>query len=441
MSAPQSSSAGAGWPLLAILGGYPVLWLLGLKLFAWPLMALLLAGWLVTHRARLRAPVGVGLWLLFIAWTLLSALTLTDVGRLASWGYREGFYLSATVVLVFLANVSPAELPTRRLTAAVSALFASAVVLGTLGLFIPDVEIPTLAEAVLPKSLTDIQFVSDQVRARFAGQAEFIGAVRPSVPFGYTNEWGAALGVMLPMVVYATHLIRSTFRRRLMWAIIAFSVVPIIVSVNRGLWVSVVVALLVVLSRAALARHVGVVVGVSAATLVGVVVVMATPLSDVIVHRFDRPNLGTRETLVSNALQLATDAPLFGHGAPVEIASLADANSVAVGTHGQLWTLLVSQGIPGMLFYLGFFAVALAMTWRVRGWAVWLWAAVVVSVVQVPFYNSLPMPLVLAMVALALLWREYDAQRSRALKARAARTDAGTGESVSEHALYEGLRR
>jgi O-antigen ligase len=222
------------------------------------------------------------------------------------------------------------------------------------------------------------------------------------------------MGVLLPLSIYGAHLVRRTWVRRLVWTLLAFSVVPIVISVNRGLWASVIVAMVVVTVRAALARRFALLGGVGAAAFVSGLLIAVTPLHDVIAHRLDRPNLSTRETLISGAIDLAQGSPLFGYGAPVESA-VADSNDVSVGTHGQVWTLLVSQGIPGAILYIGFFAVMLTLTWKLQGWALWPWAAIVVSLAQMPFYNALPVPLVLAMIAVALCWRENEALRSAAM--------------------------
>lgn len=406
MPAVRSSNLPIGWPLLAIIGGYPVAWLLGVKLFLWPLVGVLLMLWLLQNRGSLRAPAGIGLWFLFLSWTLLSAFTLTGIDQVASWGYREGFYLTATVILIFLVNVSPRELPTRRLAIAVLSLFAATVALGMVGILYPDFALPTPAEKVLPQALTNIQFLSDQFRAQLGAKAEFIGAVRPAAPYAYTNEWGAAMGVLVPLAIYSTHLLRTARMRKIMWGVLAFSTVPIVISVNRGLWASVIVALTVVALRAGLARRFAVLSTVGAAVTVVALLIVLTPLHDVIANRLARPNLSTRESLIGGALALTRESPLFGHGAPVEVSTLSDTNAVAVGTHGQLWTLLVAQGLPGALFYVGFFAVVLVATWQIQGWALWAWSAIVVSLVQMPFYNALPVPLVLAMIAVAICWRE-----------------------------------
>ena len=52
------------------------------------------------------------------------------------------------------------------------------------------------------------------------------------------------------------------------------------------------------------------------------------------------------------------DSPWFGYGAPQ--ANEENPNLPAVGTHGQLWTVLFSHGIPGAALYV-LFSVSLAV--------------------------------------------------------------------------------
>ena len=52
---------------------------------------------------------------------------------------------------------------------------------------------------------------------------------------------------------------------------------------------------------------------------------------------------------------------MLGFGTPVADEYLADSNSVSVGTHGQLWTLLVSNGYVATGLYLLFLVVVLVL--------------------------------------------------------------------------------
>jgi O-antigen ligase len=322
-----------------------------------------------------------------------------------AWGYRESLYLTALVVLLFCLNVTPREVPTWRFARAFSQLFTWTVILGTVALLVPNVNLTTPMELALPRSFRSIDFIASQVQANMGVVATAIDAVRPAAPYGYTNEWGAALGVLWPLAVYSTYYVRS--RRARLWVIgmLAFSIVPVIISVNRGLWISLIVALAVVALRAGIARHVKTTITALVVAAAAALVILLTPLADVISNRLVHENVSTRETLATGAIELTRQSPVFGFGAPQTV-SVANSNDVAVGTHGQIYTLLVSHGIPGTFFYIAFFLAALYVTRKVSGPAVWAWAAIVVCLVQLPFYNSIPVPLMLAMMALACCLRE-----------------------------------
>ena len=133
---------------------------------------------------------------------------------------------------------------------------------------------------------------------------------------------------------------------------------------------------------------------------------MASPLRDALLGRVARPNLGTRQTLVADAFDLVAQSPWFGLGAPQTALFSNDTNDVSVGTHGQFFTLLVSHGYPGVIFYYGFFLAMLVVTWKAGHRAWWAWAAIVVLIGQAAFYNGVPIPLILGCLAVVLCLRE-----------------------------------
>ena len=104
------------------LGGLPLWWVLGLV----DVVPLLMAGplaWDLAHRRHRRVPPGFGWWLLFLLWVTLgvgvlwtSAPGAADeggIGRLLVFDYRLAWYLSATVLLLWLCTVGRRELPDR----------------------------------------------------------------------------------------------------------------------------------------------------------------------------------------------------------------------------------------------------------------------------------------------------------------------------------------
>jgi len=408
----QAALASPGLPLVAVFWGYPVLWLMGVQVAAWPLVAVLLVVWTLAHRSRVLVPRGFGVWALFLGWTVVSSVTLGSPDRIVAWGYREMLYLAATGILVFLVNATEADLSTRAIGRMLIALWVATVIGGVIGIAAPSLQITSLAGIVLPNSISSIPFVADQITPRFGEEAQFLQTVRPAALYGYTNSWGAALAMLTPLALYARRFLVSPLARTLFWVLVAVSLIPIVVSVNRGLWIGLAVAALTVAIRAAVARRPGPLLGVvGAATTLGLTV-WFSPLRAVIEARLNRPNTGTRETLAASSLELVARSPVLGYGAPVSVEALDNSNDVSVGTHGQLWTLLVSHGVPGATFYFAFLVFALYVTWRIPARAWWAQASIVVFATQAPFYNAIPVPMVLTMVAIAICLRERASARA-----------------------------
>jgi len=115
-----------------------------------------------------------------------------------------------------------------------------------------------------------------------------------------------------------------------------------------------------------------------------------------------------REELYSEAISRVKEKPILGFGAPIE--SQIDPTKPSVGTHGQFWLLLVSTGIPGAIFYLAWFGLAL---WRSRKGSAeigqWCHVVLLIALIQIFFYELLPAQLHLAMIAAALSLRELKA--------------------------------
>src|SRR5690606_10865637 len=104
-------------------------------------------------------PCHIGWWLLFLLWVTLGAATLWEAapgavddgggGRALVFGYRFGWYVACTIVLVWLVNTPARQLPDRVVHRVLAAVFCVAVLGGLLGLLAPELTISTLAERVL----------------------------------------------------------------------------------------------------------------------------------------------------------------------------------------------------------------------------------------------------------------------------------------------------
>ena len=84
-----------------------------------------------------------------------------------------------------------------------------------------------------------------------------------------------------------------------------------------------------------------------------------------------------------------------------------------MGTQGQLWLVLFSHGIPGMLFFVWWFGYQL---WKMRKVSTpvsfWCHILVFIAFIQMPFYGWMPAPLVVIMVGIALAAREQRLDRA-----------------------------
>ncbi len=395
----------AVWVLLAVLWAYPLWWLLGVNALMWTFAAVPACLFLLNRRHAIRAPRGFGLWLLFLGWVVVSATRVPDVERAAAALYRGASYATAAILLLLVVNATHRQLPTRTLVNGMTALWACSIGLAVVALVNPRWSVTSPMELLLPGGVSNIPFVKAMVHPVLATIDPLLGTARPRPLFPYTNNWGSAVALLTPVAVYALVTARTLAGRLVLGAALVVSLVPIIASLNRGLWISLAAGALYVVGRLALRRRVAAL-GI-AVTLVAAIAfaLTATPLGDLVTQRLENPNTSTRQTLYAASVEAAANSPVVGHGAPVSSEGLADSNEVSIGTHGQLWTVLVSQGYPGAALFVGFLLVIAWRTRHVSDQLLWLHAVVVVLLVQLPYYDPLPAGLVIAFLCAALCLR------------------------------------
>ena len=90
-------------------------------------------------------------------------------------------------------------------------------------------------------------------------------------------------------------------------------------------------------------------------------------------------------------------------------------NAPPVGTQGQLWEVLVSHGIPGAILFVWWFVFQF---WRLRRTSpevvLWSHTVILIALIQMPFYDSIGIPLAVIMIAIAVASRELP-PRARSL--------------------------
>lgn len=438
---PQSRWWGPAWPVTAFLLGFPLWWLLGATSFILVLLAIPM-GLRLLRLKRIQVPPAFGWWLLFLLCVLGSAVMLgvtaphtvpgSLVGRLPGYTLRLFNYLAATILMLFIINMPERELSTRRLVRMLGGFFVVVVVGGLAGTFLYNIQFTSPVELLLPKSLTSYRFVASSVHPAVAQVQGVLGyeSPRPTAPFIYTNDWGNNFLLLAVWFVVANGLWGSLRRRVFCVVVLAVSLVPIVYSINRGLWIGLLVAVAYVSVRSALHGRADIMVGFVLVTGVILIGIVVSPLSSVIQERLTHPHSNTaRENTSVAAVRAAVSSPVLGYGSTRAVVGSAQSIAVgrssacpqcgnaAIGGAGQLWLLLVAQGFLGTVLYVGFFVRTLWIYRRDRS-AVPAAATLVIGLglVYVTVYAAVGTALGLYMIAVALLWRHrrLDEQSSAA---------------------------
>ena len=402
-------------------------WALGISGFIQAVMAIpmVVALW---ARGRTRMPKIFLIWVFFLTWMMVTFVQVHHLSHVVSFTWRGGLYIAAGIMFLYVFNFSRETLPTRSVIKGMAIFFVLTVTGGVIGMLLPTLNFTTPFEKLLPASVVaGNRFVFDLVHASTASLNAFAGTSihRPKAPFIYTNQWGSAYALSLPFAIAALMggEIRSKLWRRLLLALIVFSILPLVISLDRGSWLSVAASIGYATLRLAFGhnrRWARVARGLIVAGIVIAAVVLLTPLWGIIKLRLAN-GYGdkTRALLYESSVQAVAASPIFGYGTPVSV-TLVNPNAPlvgpSVGTHGQFWTVIVSHGIPGIVLFLGWWALAFLKTGRrlpdssgrdanARFWA---HVAILAGIVQMPYYELIPWGLFIMMVAAALALREAE---------------------------------
>ncbi len=405
---------GDGWPLYVLLWGYPVWWMLGVSSALWIVLAVPCIFWLWS-RPSVQVPRGLGPWVLFLAWMALSVTQLASFDDIRSFSVRAAFYAAAGIYFVFVYNLPPAGDHQRRLLTATVWFFGFVVTVSLAAAVIPIAEFTTPFEALLPRSLSSNPFVRELVHGQIAQVHTFLGfpVPRPAAPFAFTNQWGAAIGVLAPIVVFGASQIRRGWARVAAWTIVGASMMPIVYSLNRGLWLSLAAGGMYAAARLAIRGRARPLFNIAIAVMIATILVLVTPLGALVFDRLDTGHSDDRRTdLVGQSIATTLERPVFGHGGPVP-----DPDSptrAPIGTHGQLWLLSVSHGIVGAALYVSAFGLFWLRTLQggERHLSFWVNVGVFVALVQLPFYDHLFVPLQFIFVFVALAIRDIEQRRA-----------------------------
>lgn len=421
-----------GWPLTFLFVPFPLWWALGVSHFVFVVLSGFMA-YELYRRRRVVVPHGFALWLIFLVWMSAGALLVwahapatVDVGgltRIVGFGYRAAWYVAATVVMLYVLNLSEKELSSRRVARLLGYMFVVTVVFGLSAVAFPRLEFPSALEIVLPGDLGGAPWIQALIHPSLAEQSEFLGFTqpRPTAPFAYANSWGNNLALYLPFFIVAWFGRDAGWRRTAGPFLLAASAVPIVMSLNRGLWLGLAVGALYVAVRLAWNGRIWAIQAILVAGLVGGVVFVSTPLYDTVTLRLETPHSNERRASTATQVIETTwqGSPVVGYGSTREMegtfTSLAgggtpDCSQCAappLGTQGFMWRLILTTGFIGTALCLAFIAVQFVRhSAGLRTYAVVGCTLILVSGLLFLVYDSLESPLFTLMIAIGLMVRE-----------------------------------
>jgi hypothetical protein len=397
------------WPLVVLFVAFPVWWALGVSAFTWIIVAIPMLASLIWRR-RGRVPVAFTLWLAFTSWVLLSGLQLHSGTRILTFSYRLALYAAAGVLFVYIYNLPRSRSLDTKILRILTVFWMIVVAGGYLGLLVGSHTFIPPFEKLLPHGLQSQPFVRELVQPVFVDTRASVRGFRfprPAAPFAYSNYWGGNVAVLTPVAIAAAITAGRGTRRKLIVGVLLASIVPMVFSLNRGMFLSLSFGIIYVALRLALRGRLASLVALLGVVALVIVILVVTPLGHLVAASFASTHGHSNTTRLSasqSALAGARQSPIFGHGEPTPVTG--QGNAPPIGTQGQLWMVLYSNGVPATIFFVGFFAAVLWQTRRARGMAgLWLHSVPLVALPQIVVYGWLPVELQVVMVAAALAYR------------------------------------
>ncbi|MGN9840716.1 hypothetical protein ACTMTI_21595 [Nonomuraea sp. H19] len=417
---------GPAWPIAALLVGYPLWWALGFGGLSVVVLAVPMAV-LLWRRRPIRVPPGFGLWVLLLAGYLVSAMMLAETppgtygelgpGRVVGYAMRLALYTAVLIMALYLGNLTERELPQLRLVRMLGVLFVTTVAGGLLGVLVPDFSFTSPVELLLPEWLSGNPFVQNLIQPTAAQTQKVLGfsSPRPEAPFEWANAWGSNVSVLLVWFVVGWWVYGGPRRRFAAAVLIALAAIPIVYSLNRGLWIGLGLAVVYLIVRVGGRTRAA----LCAAVAAGAVAFALSPLAAMFAQRLDKPHSNDiRAFTVTATLAAAGHSPVIGYGNTRN--ALGSHRTITtgktewcptcghppLGSDGQLWLLIITQGFTGAALYVAFFVAAIRRHWRDRS-PIGLAGVLVMGLVLLYMfiYDGLVTPLSLYLISFALLWR------------------------------------
>jgi hypothetical protein len=430
------------WPITALLVGYPIWWGLGLADFIWvlliPPMVLQMVAWHINGR-RVRVPPGFGLWMLFliIAVAGIATIGLTAPGTVASpvshrilaYANRDADYAGVTVLLLYVGNLTEAELSRRRLAWMLGLVGVFTVAGGLAGMVLPHLSFSSPLLHLLPKSERANAFIQASMQPGLSQIQNVLGSPggRPKAPFDYTNIWGDCLTILLPYLFIGWWDNRNRRKQLIVLGIVLAALAPLLYSLNRGAWIGVAFSVGYLAIRFALRGRRALLGALCAVIAITALLVVATPLKGVVVGRLHNGKSNNlRANLASLSLTDGLASPLIGYGDTRQQQGSTSSIAIGpspkcptcgqyeVGSTGQFWLLMICDGVLGTALFLAFFCYGVWYYRRDQSPEAMLGVLVILlSFIYMFTYDAVPAPLGFTMLAYAMMWKNSMYQRAQ----------------------------
>lgn len=394
------------WPVLALLWGFPVFWLLGATVIAGVALTVVMISYLAHHRAVRLVP-GVYAFTAFVVWVVPCAVMIDSTERLLGYAYRFSILLIVGTAFVYTISAG-VRLTRRQIVDGLAFVWLFTIAGGLLGLVFPEARLTTPVGLLLPDGLTSNEYVRDlffpplaEVQHPFGSPVDF---VRPSAPFPYANSWGVAIVLLTPVAVACFLQARSRLVRVVVVIGLVAMIAPALATSNRGMFAGLVLAAVYVVVRLAIRDRAAPVLAIATLGVIGAAVLVGNGLLQQIATRQQYgDSSGTRWALYQETFERTLRSPLLGYGAPRPSASEP---LISAGTQGYVWMLMFSFGFVGLALFLTFLWGTTLRTWQAPGDIdLVLHSVLVVASVIIAIYGLDVMQLLSIMLVAAVLLR------------------------------------
>jgi hypothetical protein len=342
------------------------------------------------------------------------------------------------VIALYVVNLRTDEVSQRDIMRWLSILFGVTVAGGFLALAAPHLSFTSPLEVVLPHFIASNRYVGYLVHPQAAEVQSVLGysSPRPAAPWGYTNFWGNNLSILIIWLCGYLWQPASALRRIVLFVTITISLVPIVYSLNRGLWFGLILSVLYAVYRFAASGDMRGVLAISIAAPIAVFAFLLTPLHGIVSNRASHSGSENIRAFADKAaIHGAIDSPILGWGGTRKTIGSSQSiavgpsprcpncGNVGIGSTGEFWELAFTTGFVGVAIYFGYFLVAFWILRRDRsptGAAARL--IILLALFYSYFYNSLPSASALTFISIAMSWRTIvETQTAQALAPTRAR--------------------